>query len=154
MNMANKMMLSWVALGAIFSIIVLSSLPKEDIKDLATQYQIITLKGSTFDMDVIVLITEDTAFAARYVQQHLDTTATSADFDARGVTFTINDGRSPIVWMPDANDQTVVAHELLHATINILNWAGVPLTEDTEEAYAYELQYLTNEFYNQIKQKQ
>ena len=154
MSIVNKMMLVWVLLGAIVCAIVLFNVPKEDIKDLTTQYQIITLQGSTFDMDVIVLITEDTAFAARYVQQHLDTTATSADFDARGVTFSINDGRSPIVWMPDANDETVVAHELLHATINILNWAGVPLTEDTEEAYAYELQYLTNEFYNQIKPKQ
>lgn len=151
----NKLMLVWVFIGAIVSATAIYlAIPKENIKDLATQYQIVTLGGSTFDMDVIVLITDDTAFAARYVQGQLDTTATAQDFDARGVTFTINDGKSPIVWLPTDFTESVVSHELLHVTIDIMNWASVPLNESTEEAYTYELQYLTNEFYKQIKPKQ
>jgi hypothetical protein len=39
----------------------------------------------------------------------------------------------------------------LHATISIMSWAGIPFNESTEESYAYELQYLTNQFYKQIK---
>lgn len=118
--------------------------------EIFTRYQVITLQGYTFDLDVKVLITEDTAFAAKYVRENLDSTATSNDFDARGVTYGTVDGKSPIIWLPHTNDISVINHELLHATINIMNWAGVPLTNDTEEVYTYEMQHLTNEFYKQI----
>ena len=117
---------------------------------LTTRYQVITLEGDTFDLNVTVLITEDTAFAAKYIRENLDSTATSNDLDARGVTYGTIDGKSPIVWIPNINDVSVVNHELLHATINILNWANVPLNNDTEEVYTYEMQHLTNEFYKQI----
>jgi hypothetical protein len=30
-------------------------------------------------------------------------------------------------------------------------WTGMELNSETEEAFAYEMQYLTNSFYNQIK---
>jgi hypothetical protein len=118
--------------------------------EIFTRYQVITLEGDTFDLNVTVLITEDTAFAFKYVRENLDSTATSNDFDARGVTYGTVDGKSPIVWLPHTNDISVINHELLHATINIMGWAGVPLTNDTEEVYTYEMQHLTNEFYKQI----
>jgi len=110
--------------------------------------QIFTLTGGAFDLDVAVLITEDTAFALKYVRENLDSTAMSSDFDARGATFGTIDGRSPIIWLPNSNDESVISHEILHATISIMNWANIQLKEDTEEVYAYELGYLTKQFYN------
>jgi len=86
----------------------------------------------------------------KYVREHLDSSAKSEDFDSRATTFTSIDGKSPIIWMPNTNDVSVVNHELLHATISIMNWAGVPLSDDTEEVYAYELQYLSKHFYDHI----
>ena len=118
--------------------------------DTFTRYQVITLAGDTFDLDVTVLITEDTAFAAKYVRENLDSTANSIDLDSRGVTFGTINGKSPIIWLPDTNDASIINHELLHATINIMRWADVPLNNDTEEVYTYEMQHLTNEFYKQI----
>lgn len=117
---------------------------------LLTKYQVITLEGDTFDLDVKVLITDDTAFAAEYVRNNLDSTVKSDDFDARGVTFGTINGKSPIIWLPNTDDISVINHELLHATINVLHWADVPLNNDTEEVYTYEMQHLTNEFYKQI----
>ena len=117
---------------------------------LTTRYQVITLEGDTFDLNVTVLITEDTAFAAKYIRENLDSTATSNDLDARGVTYGTIDGKSPIIWLPNTDDISVINHELLHATINVLHWADVPLNNDTEEVYTYEMQHLTNEFYKQI----
>jgi hypothetical protein len=32
-----------------------------------------------------------------------------------------------------------------------MQWAGIPFTDDTEEIYAYELQYLTNQFNNHVR---
>lgn len=125
----------------------------ETTADLTTRYQVVPLNGGTFDLDVIVLITEDTAFALRYVKKNLDSTASSDNFDSRGTTFTSINGGPTIVWLPNIDDNSIVNHEFLHATIDIMRRVGVPLTEDTEELYTYELQYLTNQFYKQNQTK-
>ncbi len=123
----------------------------ETKSEIFTKYQVITLKGSTFDMDVNVLITEDVPFATKYVKENLDSTVTAADFNARAVSFPIADGKSPIIWLSSIEDQGVIAHELFHTTLNIMYWTGMELNSETEEAFAYEIQFLTNSFYNQIK---
>ena len=117
---------------------------------LTTKYELIILSGDTFDMDVNVLITDDTAFAAMYVRENLDSTVTGADFDCRGVTFPIRDGKSPIVWLPYKSPIAIINHELFHATVEVMNWASVPLNITTEEVYAYELQHLSQQLDNQI----
>lgn len=117
---------------------------------LTTRYELIILSGDTFDMDVNVLITDDTAFAATYVRENLDSTVTGADFDCRGVTFSIRDGKPPIVWLPYKSPIAIINHELFHATVEVMNWASVPLNITTEEVYAYELQHLSQQLDNQI----
>ena len=115
-----------------------------------TRYQVYTLGGDTFDIDVIVLVTEDVEFATKFVKDNLDSTVTIQDFDARAVSFPTDAGRSPIIWMATTDDQGVIAHEIFHTTLNIMYWAGMELNSETEEAFAYEVQYLTNSFYNQV----
>jgi hypothetical protein len=122
----------------------------DDKTNITTKYELVTLSGDTFDMDVNVLITDDTAFAAKYVRDNLDSTVTSADFDARAVSFSTIDGKSPIIWMASTEDQGVIAHEIFHTALNIMYWTGMELNSETEEAFAYEVQYLTNSFYNQV----
>lgn len=117
---------------------------------LLTKYQTVTLSGSTFDMDVKVLVTEDIDFALKYVRENLDSTVTIQDFNARAVSFPIVDGKSPIIWMATTDDKGVIAHEIFHTALNIMYWAGMELNSETEEAFAYEIQFLTNSFYNQI----
>ena len=119
-------------------------------KELLTRYRTFTLKGDTFDMDVKVLITEDVAFATKYVKENLDSTVKFEDFDARAVSFPTQDGKSPIIWMATAEDKGVIAHEIFHTALNIMYWTGMELNSETEEAFAYEVQHLTNSFYNQV----
>ena len=114
------------------------------------RYRTFTLKGEVFDLDVKVLITEDVEFATKYVRENLDSTVTAKDFDARAVSFPIVDGKSPIIWMANANDKGVVAHEIFHTALNVMYWTGMELNSETEEAFAYEVQHLTNSFYNQV----
>jgi hypothetical protein len=123
---------------------------KVDYPELVVKYKVLTLRGDTFDMDVTVLITEDVAFAAKYIKENSDSTINFEDFDARAVSFPINEGRSPIIWLSDANDKGIVAHEIFHTALNVLYWTGMELNSETEEAFAYEVQHLTNSFYNQI----
>lgn len=132
-------------IGIIFVAYIVQTHP-----DITTRYKVITLPGDTFDLDVKVLVTEDIAFATKYVRENLDSTVTSADFDARAVSFATVDGKPPIIWMASTEDQGVIAHEIFHTALNIMYWTGMELNSETEEAFAYEVQHLTNSFYNQI----
>jgi len=135
-----------VSIAIYFVLKLIDSSPIE----LTTRYKVITLPGDTFDLDVTVLVTDDVAFATKYVRENLDSTVTSADFDARAVSFATVDGKSPIIWMASTEDQGVIAHEIFHTALNIMYWTGMELNSETEEAFAYEVQHLTNSFYNQI----
>jgi hypothetical protein len=110
-----------------------------------------TIPGGTFDMDVKVIITKDTAYAAKYIRENLDSSVVGGDLDCRGVTFGIVDGKAPIIWLPTVEDISINNHELFHATMNIMQWAGIEYSDKTEETYAYQMQYLSNQFYNKIK---
>ena len=134
----------------IFIIITLADIMPSE---LTTKYELVTLSGDTFDMDVNVLITDDTAFAAKYVRDNLDSTVTAEDFDCRGVTFPIRDGKPPIVWLPYKSPVAIINHELFHATVEVMTWASIPFNVATEEVYAYELQHLSQQLDNQINIK-
>jgi len=143
--------INWLALivgVTALSIVVLYI--KDDTTGITTKYRTFTLKGDTFDMDVTVLITEDVAFATKYVQDNLDSTVTAKDFDARAVSFPTDAGRSPIIWMATTEDKGVIAHEIFHTALNVMYWTGMELNSETEEAFGYEVQHLTNSFYNQV----
>jgi len=144
-------LINWIAFssGIIMCAIALLFIVERN-PDLTTKYKLITLKGDTFDIDVTVLITEDVAFATKYVKENLDSTVKFEDFDARAVSFPTDAGKSPIIWMADANDKGVIAHEIFHTALNVMYWTGMELNSETEEAFAYEVQHLTNSFYNQV----
>ena len=131
-------------------IILIRKTMPEAVKFIDTKYQIVTLPPSTFDMEVKVLITDDTAFARSYVMENLDSTVRTEDFDCRAATFGTIDGKPPIIWFPYHAPVAIINHELFHATLSIMHWAEVPLSDETEEVYAYELQYLSEQLDNQI----
>jgi hypothetical protein len=116
------------------------------------QYKVYRIPAGTFDLDVDIIVTEDTAIAAKYITTNLDSSIKSPNLDARAVTFGTTDGKPPIIWFSDIEDTAVVQHELLHVTIDIMKWAGIELNEHTEEVYTYQLQYLTKQFYKQVNQ--
>ena len=139
-----------VFLVCAFACVAILYFAMSDDTNITTKYQLITLSGDTFDMDVNVLITDDTAFAAKYVRDNLDSAVTGADFDCRGVTFPIKDGKSPIIWLPYKSPVSIINHELFHATVEVMTWASIPFNVATEEVYAYELQHLSQQLDNQI----
>jgi hypothetical protein len=145
-------LVNWAIGITILGITIFGILKVADIipSELTTKYELITLSGDTFDMDVKVLITDDTAFAAKYVRDNLDSAVTGADFDCRGITFPIRDGKSPIIWLPYKSPVAIINHELFHATVEVMTWASVPFNVATEEVYAYELQHLSQQLDNQI----
>lgn len=111
---------------------------------------IFKIEGKVFDQDVIVIVTEDKKFANDFVKNNYYPESLLNDFNTRGTTYPSLDGKPVVIWLPHTDDFGVNNHELTHATISILNWAGVELSSETEEVYGYEMQYLSTEFYKNI----
>lgn len=119
-------------------------LPKEEGVET---YQ---LDGGTFDVDIYVVVCESETKAYNYIRINLDSSVKQEDFNADGITFDQQNGNI-VIWLRNANDKSINAHELLHTNIAIMNLVNIPLKEDTEEVYAYELGYLTKQFYQYVK---
>jgi hypothetical protein len=141
-----------IIIGVSLVAMIATSIWVADEKAPQTNYKVYTIPAGTFDLDVQIIVTEDTAFAAKYIAKNFDSTIKAPDLDARAVTFGTADGKPPIIWFSDIEDSSVVQHELLHVTIDMMKWAGIELNNQTEEVYTYQLQYLTKQFYKQVNQ--
>lgn len=70
-------------------------------------------------------------------------------YTPRGRWFRYND-YAPVIWIPKKprtpREIATLAHEILHVVYELCRWAGIPLTQDTEEvrthAQAYALKML------------
>jgi hypothetical protein len=116
-----------------------------------------TLSGGSYPFIIEVVITPDARIAASYIREILkDKTINTSTFKGRsGITFDFRNEKPCVIWLKsatfDPESMSIVNHELLHATINIMRYSGVSFSDSSEEAYTYELQYLTNQFYNKLK---
>jgi hypothetical protein len=99
--------------------------------------------GGTYDIEVCFIVTRDTDYVRKYIKDEFNQEVDN--FEVAGFTIPSLEGSPIIIWLPDLTDSSVILHELFHATISIMKWADIPLSDDTEEAYAYEIQYLYSE---------
>lgn len=141
-----------IIIGFSIGCIIATAVWTADNKSVDPQHKVYKIPAGTFDLDVNIIVTEDTAFATKYITKNFDSSIKASDLDARAVTFGTADGKPPIIWFSDIEDSSVVQHELLHVTIDMMRWAGIDLNEYTEEVYTYQLQYLTKQFYKQVNQ--
>lgn len=62
----------------------------------------------------------------------------------RGMIFRAT-GYCPILWLPSEPrtpfEHATLAHEVLHAVVQLMEWAGIPLAPESEEAYCHALGY-------------
>jgi hypothetical protein len=65
----------------------------------------------------------------------------------------ILEGGHSILWTRDVprRGSGILAHEIFHAVSFLFSRIGMPLTEGSDEAYAYAIQFLTNEINKRIK---
>lgn len=50
-----------------------------------------------------------------------------------------------VIWVEDMFDFAVLAHEIFHAVSGLFRFAGLSLTESSEEAYAYAISHVTDQ---------
>ena len=91
----------------------------------------------SFNQNIYVFITEATNMVRSYSSEMV--------FDGAACTV---EGDNIMVWFPKKPDAALLAHEMQHVTYALFKNIGVPHTSDTDEVYAYEIQYLINKFGN------
>ncbi len=55
--------------------------------------------------------------------------------------------------LKDAQDINVIAHEAFHVACNITRYVGITLSDDSEEAFAYLIGYITEQYEDILKLK-
>jgi len=114
-------------------------------------FKIFTINADPYNVDVIVIMSNDTVLAlntARIILEDKDLKI--GDFNVAGLTM-FNPGYPIVVWLPvipqSVYEVGTANHELTHVVTTIMLYAGIPLNYTTQEAYAYEMGYLSRQFY-------
>jgi hypothetical protein len=67
--------------------------------------------------------------------------------DSEGVTVTTGKGHVVMRFHEEPNDPRLIAHESLHAAWGILDRIGVKMSDDSEEALAYLMDWIIGQVY-------
>ena len=144
--MANKLLILLLLIGC--------TSPKEQppvIKDM-----MFDMDGGTFPFPIHVVIMDDPEKAANYINPFIEDSINAYEFkEIAGYTFINSDGRPTAIWLSQMSnnpeDVAVANHELLHATLAILRFSGIPFEDVSEETYGYQMQHLSQQFYKNLK---
>lgn len=112
-----------------------------------------TIGIDLFGREVLVMVSDYTRFL-EYINPHVDREELNemkenAPRDSvNGEAFLLNSGDA-VIWIRDAFSQettaTILIHESSHVAIKMLKDIGVTLTDESEEVYAYMIQYIAKE---------
>lgn len=125
------------------------------------------VRGTIYPFDVMFSVMEsDDNFAKALMKYHFEPPVLYSSNDdssvlkmddndsCNGRTFMCQTGQTIIRlknYPSTPYRQGVLVHEVFHAVYFIFNRIGLELTRDSEEAYAYFIDYLTREFYSNIE---
>ena len=143
--MVNKLIL-------LLSFLLLTCSPADVSTKANTQaFKSFKLDSGIFTTDISVIVSSDYIWVSNTLKEAYNIDMPSKDLvAAEGYTFSINN--YCIVWLDSVADtpydKAKVAHELFHTTAYILSYHGVKLDQSSEEVFAYELDHLTEQFYN------
>lgn len=107
-----------------------------------------TVLKTPYDFDTEVSIGGNLDSITSYVKKYYNKDVTIEEISSvAGITY-FNDSMGCFVWSRDSNI-LVLTHELFHANFFTLNRARIELNEQTHEVYAYQLENLLKQFYNE-----
>ena len=110
--------------------------------------------AGTYDFGINFCITKNTEMAAKWASFKLEEPISKEVFDCLGKRIWIN-GYCPIVWIPQVPKTPAeigtLCHEIFHVVCDVMRWAQIPLTNDTEEAWAHLIKHITKKAFEQLK---
>jgi hypothetical protein len=109
-------------------------------------FKIIPLE--VFAHDIIISVGQSDEDLYEQIQENIS----RKDFDKHmanqksiATTHKLRTGSILIRFKDDINDPGIVAHEAFHAIVFLFKKIGIDFCYESEEAYAYSLEYLTNQ---------
>lgn len=117
------------------------------------------IHAGTYDFSINFIITENIDKAVSFVNFKLGLPSertliiTKEDFDCLGKRF-YRYGYCPIIWLPKKpetpSELGTAYHEIFHVVCDIMRWAVIHLTNDSEEAYCHLIKHLTKSFFEKV----
>jgi len=143
-----------IGLGIIVLLLTIFCMVLIQEENHRTETKIFQIEANPYDVNINIIITQDTTLALKFAKLNTDSTVTIEDFRGAASVSLTGDG-IPTIWFPSltrsTRDIAKANHELMHMLFYITNRAGLSLNESTDEAFAYELDYLTLQLYKHIK---
>lgn len=112
-----------------------------------------TVRIDLFRREVLVMVSDYTTFIG-HLTPHLDREElnelkeNAPRSSVNGEAFMLNSGNA-VIWIRDVFSKettaTILIHEASHVAIKMLQDIGVTLTDESEEIYAYMIQYIATE---------
>lgn len=102
--------------------------------------------------ELIKTLAENFDEYAETIQKTIKEDGIEPDNYALGYTFKVLP--DALVWCPEEPTVKVAVHELTHCVYHILKQVEIPLTDDTEEVFAYMMEYLYAEFIPWVERKE
>lgn len=105
------------------------------------------IKIDVYDRDVCVCMFNNDEEVKSYVRDHLGVDTEGQEIDA----YAANDGKQFYLLF---NREIVNLNHMSHETMHIVHWilddAGIPLTDDTQEAYCYLMGFLFSKVHGSV----
>lgn len=116
--------------------------------------EIVETDAGTYEIPLYLVITKDTTAAKLTINSFFPGTDFSyslANIEAE--TF-FAEGFPIVIWLQaipsTPAEYGTFNHELFHMTSCIMQYVNIPLSEDSEEAWAYEFSYISKQFLSKI----
>ena len=113
------------------------------------------ISGSPYTDSIYIYINPDTQEVVEHLQASYGLEITEEEiFEASGYSF--SQGGLFVIWLNDYKNIPTLSHEVFHTTVELLRRSGLTLSEDSEEAYAYQIAYITKQIiykYAEIQQR-
>lgn len=117
-------------------------------------FKAIDVHFGTFDFELHCIV-GPRKNVLKYVRWKMSDDEVTWSYDNRGSCF-CRDGYQPIIWIPGkpktSREYGTLAHEVFHVVRHMFgDWAGMPLSRDSEEAYAHAISYAVTKILDATK---
>lgn len=131
---------------------------EQSTKGKKLNLQEIRVNMGLFDFDVLFAIGDYSKMQEyikwKYEDKYFALENFDKGYECRGKCF-YRVGYVPIIWIPrrpkTPREYATLAHECLHAIFHLFEWAGLPITRDTEEVVTHSQAHLINGLLEVVK---
>jgi hypothetical protein len=115
------------------------------------------LKGEIYPFDILVSFGGSQERLQKKLSKILPNKTVSSELEidelCSGKTIMFSTGQT-LLWLKEKptsiNGLAILNHEIFHCTCFILTRVGITYSSDSDEAFAYFIQYLTNKIYSEL----